>query len=459
MVHSSYRHISLLGLIPFTTFQSVAARLRQRSDIDASSSIIESSSRSLSPIEQQQEHLHEGGEEPPHELPHETVSLIAQQFTEDPYAHRDRYEMIMNGELGLSSIRFAPSSFAADDGGDDFTEVYGEFCVYDSTLNKQDPSTYSTVHDIMGTSEHCGEHRYMMPLREVVTAVTKYDSSRKSNMRQLPVSGLLFHEGYSGAGLISNALATFDSTLVIAEHPAIRDALSACDVIRNRYKIDDCSSDKQQRLVQDVITLLSRTHATSSIQHLYLKLSSQSSAYLPELRSLYPDAKWAFVYRNADHALAKATQRKRSGVCMKARRNPSMALSTKSTEYNIDLEALSHHEVCALHLSTLLDAAFKEHDESGTGMLISYDDVILDNKSNAIVDDILPYLGMSKEIDANPQDVRERVSEILSLRSNSSRNNKQRDKKWNGESIQVSDEIGIASKMFMSDSMDAIARL
>lgn len=449
MVHSSYRRVSLLGLTLCANFNfnSVAARLRQRSgDAVVASSIVDPvsgnpSSRSLQAEEE---------EEPPLELPYEAVSLIAQQFAEDPYAHRDRYEMIVNGEAGLSSIRFAPTSFAVDDGGDDFTEVYGEFCVYDSSLNRQDPSTYSTVYDIMGTSEHCGEHRYTMPLREVMQVVTKEDTSGNSNMKQLPVSGLLFHEGYSGAGLISNALATFDSTLVIAEHPAIRDALGACDVIRNRYKSDDCSSAKKQRLVQDVITLLSRTQSTSNVQHLYLKLSSQSAAYLPELRSLYPEAQWAFVYRDADHALTKATQRKRDGVCKKARRNPSMALSTKSTEYNIDLEALSDHEVCALYLSTLLDAAFKEHDESGTGMLISYDDVIVNN-SNSVVNDILPYLGMSKEINANPQDVRERVADILSSRSNNA-------KEWNGESIQVSDEVGHASKIFMSDSMDAIAR-
>mmetsp|Transcript_5465 Transcript_5465/g.12461 ORF Transcript_5465/g.12461 Transcript_5465/m.12461 type:complete len:453 (+) Transcript_5465:99-1457(+) len=451
-MHPPYLHLALFSLITVGHSGTASARRlyqREDSDVDSSPAVATAAAAQSSPNSIEDD-------EPPLELPLESESLIAMQFTDDPYAHRDHMEMIQNGELGLAAIRYSHTSFVA--GGADadayaYTEVQGEFCVFDSSLSKQDPAKYPTMNAIMSDSDHCGEHRYMMPLREVM-----HDASSGSNaIKSLPVSGLLFHEGYSGAGLISNALATFDSTLVISEHPAIRDALSACDVIRNRYKSDNCSPLMQQQLVQDVISLLSRTSNTS-IQHLYLKLSSTSAAYLPAMRSLYPDANWAFVYRNADDALAKATQRNRSSTCKKAQRNPSMALSAKSNEYNVDLEQLSHYEVCSLQLSSLLDTASKEHDESGTGMLISYDDDILSNANN-VVHVILPYLGLQEDIEANPQVVSERVSEILSLRSNASGMVNPEDKQWGGESIEISEEVGTASKVFLKHSMDSIMRM
>ena len=225
------------------------------------------------------------------------------------------------------------------------------------------------------------------------------------------------------------------------------------------YCNKDCSPSAQQELVpvQDVISLLSRTSDTS-IKQLYLKLSSASAAYLHELRSLYPDAKWAFVYRSAEEVLAKNMQRKRNKTCIKARRNPSTALSAKSNQYNVDLEYLSHHEVCALHLSTLLDAAVKEHDESGTGMLISYNDVILQN-ADAIVEDVLPYFGLQNEIDSDPQGVKDRVKGVLSMRSNSVGKFDPEDRKWKGEHIEVTEEVGTAIRVFMSNSMDPVMRM
>jgi len=382
-------------------------------------------------------------EEPPlydeDEFHENNGSLIAAQFTRDPFDHRDRLEMIQTGELGLAGLRYHPTSFA-NDGTELYTEVYGEFCVFDSQLNKVDPSRYSNVKDVMAESSHCGEHRYTIYLDEVMDVLK---NNENDEVKTLPVSGMLFHQGYSGAGLISNALTAFDSTLVVSEHTAIHSALSACDVIHNRYKSDDCSSVKQQKLLQDIISLLSRT-TDKNVQHLFLKLESSSAAYLPTLHALYPSAKWTFSYRNAEEALSKSMQRKRSSTCMKAQRNPTTALAEKSAENNLDLEHLSHHEVCALHLSTLIEAAVREQGESGTGLLVSYDDIL---SSNVIIDEVLPYLGLKVNAQAN-----DRITDILSVRSNSQRSHQveQWDKSQE-DGIEISDEVRNAVKMFMTD--------
>ena len=164
----------------------------------------------------------------------------------------------------------------------------------------------------------------------------------------------------------------------------------------------------------------------------------ESAAYLPELRSLYPDTKWGFVYRKAEDALTKTTHRKRNSICIKASRNPSAKPSARLDEYNVDVDKLAHHKVCALHLSTQLDVVIREHNETGTGMLISYGDDILLNV-NAIVDVILPYLSLHDEIHSDPQSVRDHVSEILSVRSNTSARHNHKDKQHNvdGEKIGV----------------------
>lgn len=379
-------------------------------------------------------------------------SLIGMQFSPDPHASRDHISMIVNGELGLAALRYSPHSFKSiHDGG--YADVYGEFCAYDPTVNRKDPAAYATASAVMLESEHCAEHRYTLPLQEVMNAINLAEG--KNKIRTLPVTGLLFHEGYSGAGLVSNALATFDSALVVSEHTALRDALDACDVERNRYLVEDCSPAAQRKIVRDVVTLLSRT-PDATAKYLFLKLSSGSSAYIPLMHELYPDAAWTFVYRNAEHALAKTMQRTRSSACIKSRRNPSTALSTKSFEHHVDLEGLTNSEVCALHLSSLLDMATRVHEESGTGLLVSYDHDLLPSSTEVVLDVILPYLGLKEEINADTNAVREKVSKVLAQKSNHAARGDGGVPIWTEESIGVSDEVRAASILFMEDSTNAL---
>ena len=381
------------------------------------------------------------------------------RFGPDEYAERDHIQMILEGKLGLSDIRYVPHSFKGGDEDDKvYDEIYADFCVYDMTLHKQDPSAYPAIRDVMGESRHCSEHRYSFPLREVMDAVREYDARRDTTVRSVPVAGILLHEGRSGATLISNALAVAhpESTQVISEHPAILEALQACDDVRNKHLSEDCDVNKQQRLVQDIVLLLSRT-ADASIANLYLKMQSAASPYLHQLRTTFPEAKWAFFYRDADVALAKATQRKRN-ACIKQRRSPSSAMLAFSATNGVDLEAASNHEVCAMHLSTLINAAFEEHSSSGTGLLVSYDDDIIQSGGMPILDTILPYFGV---VDANKDnDVKSRIMNVLTLNANA-RGRSDEAKKWNPQDdlADVTDEVKAASSKYLRDDTLKIQRL
>jgi len=367
-------------------------------------------------------------------------SLIAQQFGVDPFKDRDKFEMIQNGEMNFAGIRYSSTSFE-EDRSSKYSDVFAEFCVFNQQLNKSDPSYYSKSKHIIAESTHCGEHRFSISMSELMEIKIGDD------IKELPLSGMLFHQGYSGGGLISNALTAFDNVYVVSEHTALHAVLNACSYIHNRYQSDNCSSSKQRQLVQDVIKLLSRT-TDMKMDHLFLKFESASSAYIPMLHSLYPDVKWTFSYRDAEEVLAKNMQRKRNISCIKTKSSPSTALSNKADEKNINLQDLSSHEICALHLSTLLEAAIKEHNESGTGMLVSYTDIIT---SDVIVDKVIPYFDL--ELDATTRD---KVKEILAIRSNT-RGKKANDKTWNKtqeDNIEVSKEVHEAVATYMSGVVD-----
>ncbi|KAL7529835.1 hypothetical protein ACHAWF_003127 [Thalassiosira exigua] len=378
-------------------------------------------------------------------------SLVAAQFSPDPHARRDKWDMLRKGEIWLAGIRTAPRSLSRGDGDDDddeaYENVYGEFCAYDPLLNRRDPSRYPASKDVVGASEHCGEHRYALPLDEAVRAI---HPASEGSARSIPVAGLLFHQGRAGAGAISNALTAFDSALVISEHAAIQDALAACDVARNRYRMDDCSTKKRAKLVRDVIALLARTNEPD-VTEVYLKLDAGSAAYLPVVRRALPEAPWTFSYRDAGEVLAKHSRKKREGGCAKARRNPTEALRQKSAEAQLDLEALERREACALHLSTLLESAVREAERTGTGMLVSYRDV-KETSGEVILEEVLPYLGLGEEVEANPE-AKEKVREIL--RTKSDARGVGRDTSWDKsqEEVEVSEEVRETVRKFMGDVM------
>jgi len=376
-------------------------------------------------------------------------SEVELQFSEDPYAGQDKLDMIKNGLAHLAAIRYESTSFSS--GNSAYTQVYGDFCVYDAQLNKgDDPSLYSTVDEMINTSDHCGDHTYTLPLDEVVAAVLSHDSN--AGQTNPPLSGFIFHVGYSGAGLLSNTLATFATTSVVPEHPAIHAALHACDAIRAKFLSEDCSPLLQKQLVKDVITLATRT-SDASITHSYIKFYADSTTYLPMVRELFPSVPWTFHYRDVETVLAKSTQPKRE-YCVFVRRKPSAVLAQKAEEYNLDLDGMTKEDLCALYLSTLLEVATQEHESSGTGKLILYEQLL---EADFMTTTLLPYFGLQAEIDADAATVSANVESTLSTNSS----NRGEVKKWNPseEVVHISDKVRTASELFLGNAMEAIGRL
>jgi len=108
-----------------------------------------------------------------------------------------------------------------------------------------------------------------------------------------------------------------------------------------------------------------------------------------------------------------------------------------------------------MYLSTLLEAATQEHTTSGTGMLISYDQLL---EHDFVTDVVLPYLGLQAAIDADPATASANVDSTLSTQSK----NRGGVKPWNAdeEVIHISDKVRSASSLFfMGNAIEAIGRL
>ena len=324
--------------------------------------------------------------------PLDEPNLLELQFSEDQYANDDKFELIKTGVLNLAGIVIQETSFSSDKTA---YEVDGIFCAFDPHLNKEDSVTYSSINQMAYESEHCGDHPYTLPLKEVVDAVKAYDSA--IGRKNPPVAGLIFDTGYAGAEEVVDAILTFDDVIVVPDHDAIHDSLAACDFIYNRFGSEnyDCSSKLQKELVSDVTMLVTRS-AEPQLTKAYIKHHPDSSAYISMMREVVaPATSWVFHYNDPKLTLAMMTQPKKN-YCIYKGRQPSEFMRRKAEELNFDLNA-SMEDLCAFYLSTLFDVATEEKEKDpSAGMLVEYPFT-----TEFLISEELPHLGLQAEITAD----------------------------------------------------------
>lgn len=379
-------------------------------------------------------------------------SLIAQQFTADPLGHRDPLEMVGDGTVGLVGISLLPTSLAGTDGS--YAMVEGQFCSYDPAAGGGGlPAEVAEAR-----SEHCAEHRYAIPLRDALAAAGNADASPGSGGAAVhELSGLVLEEGLQtpGGDLVTTTLARLAGTHVVNAHPALRDALSACDVARARFGMEDCDHGAHVELVRDVVHLLSRVRPgdgdgaeAAPRRTMYVKLSMESTVYLPLLAESFPSAPWTLVYDDDSvHALEAVTATRR-GSCARSARRPSEALVRKGEEIGgaEALRSLSVHEVCAAYLSAGLDVAVREFEDGDRGMLISRSED-MDGGDEAFLDRMKGHFGLEHHGATVLLKIWDLVSLSPVIVSNGGK----------GERDDLA-EVERASELFMGESMDRLRR-
>lgn len=264
-------------------------------------------------------------------------SLISSQFSVDPYADVDKLPLILDGTLQLAGcdIPSAPLSSVTD------LECYYCDLGADTWAAQQDnPHLLPSFRDMLGESIHCSDHAYLYSLKEIVDKAKSYDVAK--NIPAGKVKGVIASQPSSGSSVLMHAIIVGEGSKsrTYADHPAIIALLDACSNLDENL----CDFEDHVSAMVDLIYMLTRHNSD-----IYIKLNPSSSANIKVLREALhgQDVKWAYVHRDADEVLTKATERKRHG-CLKNRNNPSNGLLAYVQEMEYaDLKGLTDEEVCS----------------------------------------------------------------------------------------------------------------
>jgi hypothetical protein len=345
----------------------------------------------------------------------ESGSLIASQFSKDPYAGQDKMQLILAGQFKLMTVHMSSDN-----------DIYGSFCEFDFSSQQEDPSLVPRFIDLHQT-RHCEEHHITLPLREVSQACRDHDKA-DSKMRSMLPSAFIFHQPKSGSALLTN--------MISASQPGSR-VISESSAVGNILGCNNCTHHAKVEALQHAIYLLGRTSRTAVDQYLYVKISAARTTGIRVVLEAFPDTQWVFVTRDPDVILQKIMNHKieRRNCDIKKRRNPGPHMSDflLSMEKSIDnLE--TPEQVCAAFLASNMATVREELDRpESLGLLVEYAEDLLIKEG---IQKVLEYLEISADWD--------RVEDQRKKNANGGKG-----EEWIGESeIYVSPEVKSANAEF-----------
>jgi hypothetical protein len=102
-------------------------------------------------------------------------------------------------------------------------------------------------------------------------------------------SGFIFHAARSGSTLFCNVLKALDDTLVLAEPPPVNQLLSS--------PARDATPDLWDEVFAGLISCLGQPRRPGQ-QRYFVKFSSHAVLRLSDIRRVFPDVPWIFLYRH-----------------------------------------------------------------------------------------------------------------------------------------------------------------
>lgn len=368
----------------------------------------------------------DGGEgvnsSPPPLEPPDEGSLIAMQFSDDPYLGQDKLELVLSGKFMISDVHMGRNPGEA---------TKAHFCEFDFGRQQEDPSLAPRYIDLYSQTQHCQEHHVTLDLHEVAQACRKRDASSSSTMHSIEPSAFIFHQPKSGSSLLTNMIAASQPGTRVISEPIALSEIVGCQ---------KCGEEDKKQALQDAMYLLGRTATTSDKkkdESLFVKLSSASTIGLSVVRESFPDTKWVFMYRDADTILQKLMNSRvdRRTCAHKKRRNPGAAmanylLSKEKSVSNLETD----EQVCAAFLATNMAVVQQELAvDNNAGRLVEYEDVT----SQEGIQELFDYLEVTEPDWGRIQDQRKK------------RANNGRGQDWNGEDeLLVSHEVQSATSEF-----------
>jgi len=324
---------------------------------------------------------------------------------------------VLEGYLTMVNLHIPPDGLQGVEEG---YEATASFCLIDWRLQQRNPSTVPMFKDLRGNSKMCDGTLISVDLFKVAREARAYDAqlnSTKTNQKDVahPVAptGVVFHETRCGSTLTANLLSSFSPshTRVYSESPPPVTAFNHCD----RFP---CNPRLHTQLIQDVFYMMGRTLRAEQPQYLFFKIQSIGVMNIDKFTAAFPDTPWVFLYRDSVEVMQshlkgmdkKWTFRTRSPVCA---RNFHSVYQPPTTQQLIEskkksMEDMSGVEYCAAHLAGLSLSAIQEHERSGKGRFVNYNQL-----PSAVWESILPQ-DFGIDVDTEMKDNMQKVSGVYS---------------------------------------------
>jgi len=270
---------------------------------------------------------------------------------------------------------------------DSHYKVEASFCEIDWELHKEDPAKVSFFAGLKEQSKSCAATMRTFDLHDIVQRVRSHDDAPDSSMRSIPPKGVIFHESRCGSTLAANILASFapHKTRIYSEHVVPIKALKACSNHRKDSTIthrNSCNHELHMQLIRDVYYILGRASLDSEMEHVFYKTNS-GGMYIDKFTSAFPDTPWAYMFRDTHEIMQShwkvaeesADMSQLEDVkCSRLYRNPNQPPTTQAV---LDRASKEYHELtrteyCAAHLASISLAVMQEHQRTGKGRFINY---------------------------------------------------------------------------------------
>jgi len=312
----------------------------------------------------------------PHRGARRGIRGVGSIFSE-PY-DAEKEKLILSGKYYLVNISVQRRQFKEGYG---LGTVYGQFCPLDWASYKKDPTTYAMFRDL--TVHSCNNRNsinYDMK-RIVDLAKAKNDTDEFHVMEP---SGFVYHESRCGSTLVANSLIAMDPEehRVYSESQPLLQASHACGMRAG----ENCPHDSVVELLQDVIYLMGKTNDPKE-KRMFFKIQSAGTKFVDVITEAFPETPWIFVYRDPVQVLmSQFSHGPHAAVCVHQFRNIAKQKTNPFQLSGREIRALNSVDQCAIHLSTLCQAALTALETSnGMGLGVNYENLL-----NKLIEDVIP---------------------------------------------------------------------
>lgn len=201
-------------------------------------------------------------------------------------------------------------------------------------------------------------------------------------VESIPPTGFIFHSSRCGSTVVANALKSLDRTVVVSEPQAV-------DKLVGRLATDTGESDQRTLMyslfLRGAVSALGQPRRGDE-NNFFLKFSNLSVLQIDQIRRIWPDVPWLFLYR--DPVAVIVSNLANPPEWLQTTNQMERAVLTGASEGELD--DMSQAEYCARTLGRLYFAAAAAAASDTRAKLVNHNEL-----SHAKMTEILSFFGLT----------------------------------------------------------------